>query len=99
MDIKVQSIHFTADKKLLDFVNEKVEKLNQFYEDIIDAEVFLRLDNSDVNENKIAEIKLNTPGKTHFAKEQCKSFEEAVDRAVESLRRQLTKYKEKLRGV
>jgi putative sigma-54 modulation protein len=98
MKVKVQSIHFNADRKLLMFVEEKVEKLRQFYEDIIDSEVFLRLDKSDNLSNKIAEIRVNTPGKTLFAKEQCKSFEEATDSALEALKKQITKYKEKKRG-
>src|SRR5688572_16736756 len=98
MKIKVQSIHFTADKKLLKFVEEKVDKLFQFYDNIIDSEVYLRLDKSENTENKIAEIKINTPGKTLFAKEQCKTFEEATDVAIEALRKQITKQKEKLRG-
>ena len=84
MKIKVQSIHFVADKRLLAFVEEKVDKLRQFYEDIIDSEVFLRLEKSDNLENKVTEIRVNTPGKTLFAKEQCRSFEEATDQAVES---------------
>lgn len=99
MKVRVQSIHFVADKKLLAFIEEKVDKLRQFYEDIIDSEVFLRIDKSDNLENKIAEIKVNTPGKTLFAKEQCRSFEEATDQAVEALRRQITKYKDKRKGV
>jgi putative sigma-54 modulation protein len=98
MKLKVQSIHFDADHKLLAFVEEKIEKLTHFYEDIIDGEVFLRLDKSTDKENKIAEIKLNTPGKTMFASEQCRSFEEATDSAVDALRKQITKYKEKLRS-
>jgi putative sigma-54 modulation protein len=98
MKIKVQSIHFTADKKLLQFVEEKVDKLFQFYDQIIDSEVFLRLDKSENMENKIAEIKIYTPGKIHFAKEQCKSFVEATDVALEALRKQITKHKEKQRG-
>jgi putative sigma-54 modulation protein len=99
MKVKVQSIHFDADQKLLQFVEDKLDKLTQFYEDIIDSEVFLRLDNSGEKLNKITEIKINTPGKTLFAKEQCKTFEEATDNAVEALRRQITKHKEKVRGV
>jgi putative sigma-54 modulation protein len=99
MKLKVQSIHFDADTKLLQFVEEKIDKLSQFYEDIIDSEVFLRLDKSTDKENKITEIKINTPGRTMFASEQCKTFEEATDSAVEALRRQITKHKEKLRGM
>ena len=45
MKVRVQSIHFDADQKLLQFVNEKVDKLTQFFDDIIDSEVFLRIDN------------------------------------------------------
>lgn len=99
MKVKIQSIHFDADQKLLRFVEEKVEKLNQLYDAIVESEVFLRLDKDNEKGNKIAEIKISTPGKTLFASEQCKSFEEATDNAVEALRKQITKHKEKLRGV
>jgi len=99
MRIKVQSIHFDADRKLLGFIQEKVDSLIRFYEDIIDGEVFLRLDRSSNAENKITEIKLNTPGKILFAKEQCRTFEEATDTAIEALRKQISKHKEKTRGV
>lgn len=96
MDINIHSIHFDADEKLLDFVNQKVDKLATFFDKIIDAEVFLRLDKSNTNENKLVEIKLNLPGKEIFAKKQSKSFEESTDEVVEALRRQIKKHKEKL---
>ena len=95
MDIQVHSVHFTADKKLLNFVNDKVNKLEVFFDSIIAGEVFLRLDKSQEKENKIAEVKLLLPGKELFAKKQCKSFEEAADLAVEALRRQVRKHKGK----
>lgn len=98
MKLKVQSIHFDADKKLIAFIEERVDKLIRFYEDIIDGEVFLKLDKSQSQENKITEIKLNTKGKLLFAKEQSKSFEESTDTAVEALRKQIMKHKEKMRG-
>lgn len=97
MKLKVQSIHFNADTKLLDFVHEKLDKLSHFHDNIIGGEVFLKLDKSDNTENKIAEIKLKIPGKILFAKEQCKTFEEATDLAVEALSRQVKKQKEKVR--
>ena len=96
MDIQVHSVHFTADKKLIEFVNEKVGKLDLFFDNIIASEVFLRLDKSQEGENKIAEIKILIPGKELFAKKQCKSFEEAADLAVEALRKQVSKHKEKV---
>ncbi|MDB4089079.1 ribosome-associated translation inhibitor RaiA [Flavobacteriales bacterium] len=94
MDIKVQSIHFDADKKLVDFVEERVTKLSHYYDKIIGGDVFLKLESSD-KENKVAEIKIKLPGKDLFAKKQCKSFEEATDEAVEALRRQINKHKSK----
>lgn len=99
MKIKVQSIHFDADRKLLEFVQERADKLNQFFDQIIDGEVYLRLDKSDTNTNKITEVRINTPGKMLFAKEQCSTFEEAADLAFDALRRQITKHKEKMRGL
>jgi putative sigma-54 modulation protein len=98
MKVKVQSIHFDADTKLLNFIDEKIDKLTQFYDHIIDGEIFLRLDKSSTADNKIAEVKLNIPGRSLFAKEQCSTFEEATDLAVEALRRQIIKHKEKQRG-
>lgn len=98
MKIRVQSIHFTADIKLLDFIQKKADKLDQFYDQIIGADVYLRLDNSEDEANKITEIKIMIPGNDLFAKEQCKSFEEATDKAIESLRRQIEKHKEKQRS-
>ena len=73
----------------------KVNKLNQFDDKIIGAEVFLRLDKSENLENKVAEIRINVSGTDLFAKKQCKSFEEATDLTVEALRRQLVRHKAK----
>ena len=96
MQVKVHSIHFDADQKLIDFIEEKIGKLGVFDEKIISGEVFLRLEKSDVNENKVTEIKLAVPGKDLFAKKQSKSFEESTDDAVEALRRQILKNKPKV---
>ncbi len=95
MDFKVNTVHFTADKELVDFIHEKVKKLELMYDQIISSEVYLRLDKSDTNENKIAEVKLLIPGNELFAKKQCKSFEEAADSAVQALKKQVSRHKEK----
>ncbi|PWG79106.1 ribosome hibernation-promoting factor, HPF/YfiA family [Pararcticibacter amylolyticus] len=99
MKITVQSIHFDADKKLLEFIQKKAAKLDQFSDQIISAQVYLKLEKTEDEQNKIAEIKLTLPGNQLFAKEQCKSFEEATDLAIESLKRQINKHKEKSRPV
>lgn len=96
MTINIQSVHFNADRKLLDFIKEKVEKLNTYYDGIINSEVTLRLDKSSTTENKISEIKMLGKGQEFFAKKQCTSFEEATDLACEALKTQIKKHKAKI---
>jgi len=96
MKLQMHSIRFDADQKLVDFIQKKADKLDKFFDRIIDGEVFLRLDKDDDMENKIMEIKLNVPKQQLFAKEKAKSFEEAADQAVEALRRQIMKHKDKI---
>jgi putative sigma-54 modulation protein len=96
MTINIQSVHFDADRKLLDFVTEKIEKLNTFYDGIITTEVMLRLDKSSTTDNKISEIKMLGKGHEFFAKKQCESFEEATDLAAEAIKTQIKKHKDKL---
>lgn len=99
MDVKIHSLRFDADAKLLEFVEQKVSKLDQFFDNIITAEVTLKVDRNDNSENKVADIKIKIPGSDLFSKKQAKSFEEAADLAIEALRRQLKKSKEKQRGI
>lgn len=97
MKLQMNAIHFNADQKLLDFIQSKADKLETFYDRILNGEVFLRLDKGEHSrENKVVEIKLHLPGTSIFSKQQNTSFEAAADEAVESLRRQLKKYKDKL---
>jgi putative sigma-54 modulation protein len=99
MKIKIQTVHFNADKKLLDFTTKKVTKLMKFYDGIVGSEVIFRLNKDQKEENKIAEIKLEISGNDLFAKRQCKSFEEALDQVIDALKKQLTKHKEKQKGL
>ncbi len=99
MEIQIHSVHFNADKKLLDFIQVKVKKLLQYRDDIFAADIFLRLVNVQDDHNKIVEIKLDIPRNPLFAKKQSKTFEEATDNAIDALRRQITKQKGKQRGI
>jgi putative sigma-54 modulation protein len=99
MQIDIRSIHFKTDKKLDDFIKEKTAKLSQYYDGVLSAEISLKLANIEGVENKIADIKLAIPGNDLYASKQSKSFEEATDGAVDALRRQLIKHKEKVRKV
>ena len=99
MQVKIQSIHFDADSKLIDFINQKVNKLGHYYNGVMGGEVFLRLEKSKDAQNKIAEIKLQTRKGELFAKRQCKSFEEAVTESTDALRIQVKKHKERIKSL
>jgi putative sigma-54 modulation protein len=99
MNIQIHSVRFDADKKLIDFVNQKLGKLSQVGDAIVNAEVYLRLDKDQDRENKISEIKLDLAGGPLFARKQSKTFEEATDGAVAALKKQLARHKQKKKGV
>lgn len=98
MKVNAQSVNFVADGKLLDFVQKRMDKLDLFYDKVVDSEVFLKVENTSAKENKIVEIMVSVPRDRLVVKKQCKTFEEAVDSACSSLERQLVKRKEKLRA-
>jgi putative sigma-54 modulation protein len=95
MKVNINSVHFKADRKLLTFIEEKVDKLSVFYDEIIGGDVSLKVSNQPDGDNKITEIRLNVRGYDLFAKKQSNTFEESTDQAVEALRRQLNRHKEK----
>jgi len=95
MRVKINSVHFKTDKRLEDFIKEKVEKLTGTYDSVVGTDVTLKVANSPDAVNKIAEIRLLIPGNDLFAKKQCKTFEEATDSALDALKKQLIKHKDK----
>ncbi len=91
MKVKIQSVHFDADKKLLDFTEARVNKLERFEEDATGAEVTLKIDKDHEHGNKVATIIVNVPGPDMVSEGRATSFEEAVDQAVEALKKQIEK--------
>lgn len=98
MKVNAQSVNFTADGKLIGFIQDRLDKLELFYDRVISSDVYLKVENTSSKENKIVEIKLHVPKDKFIVKKQCKSFEEAVDSACSSLERRLVKRKEKFRA-
>ena len=98
MKVNVQAVNFNVDKKLINFVQERLDKLEKYFDKVISSDVFLKLENTSDKENKTVEIKIHVPGEEFVVKKTCKTFEEAVDISEESLERILIKYKEKIRA-
>ena len=99
MKVNVQTPHFVADQKLLNFIQKKMNKLEQFYDHVIYADVFLKVENTSKRQNKIVEILLSVPGNELIVKKQAKSFEEGADSFAQSLERVLVKRKQKIRAT
>ena len=97
MDIKIQSIHFDATEKLQAFIEKKVAKLEKAYEDINNVEVQLKVVKPATAQNKETKITVTVPGTTLFAEKTCDTFEEGVDLAIDALKVQLARFKEKTR--
>ena len=97
MNVNIQTVHFDADDKLVDYVQKKLQKLNTFHDRITKVDVFLKLDNVVHNiKDKVAEIKVHIPRHEFFVKSSSKSFEESFDSALESMANQIKRKKEKL---
>jgi putative sigma-54 modulation protein len=96
MKVNVHAVNFTIDKKLVDFVQERLAKLEKYYDRVVSSDVFLKLENTSDKENKTVEIKILVPGDEFIVKKTNKTFEEAADLASDALERVLVKRKEKL---
>lgn len=95
MKVNLQSVNFTIDQKLVNFVQNKLDKLENHHSKIVSAHVYLKVRKTSGKDNKISEILLNVPGTELMTKKTFKTFEEGVDECVACLDRQLRKRKEK----
>jgi putative sigma-54 modulation protein len=97
MKVNVNAVNFSADRKLVDFVQLRMDKLDKYYDKIVSSDVFFKVENTSDKENKMVEVKVHVPGDELLVKKKCKTFEAAIELAAESLERQLLKRKEKVR--
>ena len=97
MKVDINAVQFKADKKLENFIEKKVGKLSTLFDGVIGSEVTLRVEKSESKNNKITEIRLEVKGYDLYAKKQSSTFEESTDTAISALKKQLEKYKEKMK--
>ena len=95
MEIKIQAIHFDATEKLTQFIEKKAAKLQKTCDKITKAEFILKVVKPETAMNKETAINLSLIGKELRAAKVCDTFEEGVDLCVDSLLRQLEKYKDR----
>ena len=98
MTIHFRAVNYSADAKLKEFSKERIEKLFQFYNQIIEVFVFTKVENNSDGVNKWAELKIAIPGDNIIVKKKCRTFEEAIHTAAQSAERILKRRKEKIRA-
>lgn len=99
MKIEIQALSFEPEEKLLTLAEDKLEKLGQYSEEIIEAQMTLRFDRSGTRENKFCQIRLVVPGYDLFASKESHSFEEAILRTCEALKQQMSRRKSNYQRV
>lgn len=99
MKIDIQTLSFHANDKLIDFAEDKLKKLGQHSEKIMEAQMTLRIDRSGNRHNKYCQIRLVIPGYDLFASKQCQSFEEAILKTCEALKQQMSRWRNNYQRV
>lgn len=98
MKVNLNAVGFSVDRKLVDFIQIKMDKIERYYDRVVDADVYLKLENTSDKENKVVDIRVNIPGNDIAVSKQARTFEEAVDNSCDAIERLLIKHKEKVRG-
>jgi putative sigma-54 modulation protein len=98
MNVVIHPVHFDASSQLVEFINKKLTKLETFFDRIVEAEVFLKLETKQNIRDKIVEIKVHVPGKTLFVTKTSKTFEQSTDLALQTIAGQLKKQKERIQA-
>lgn len=98
MKVNVHAVNFNVDRKLVGYAQARMDKLEKYYDRVVFSDVFFKLDNTSAKVNKIAELKVSVPGDEFIVKKQCKTFEEAVELAADSMERLLMRRKQKIRA-
>ena len=91
MEVKIQSVKFDASKQLIEFVEKKMSRLERFEGNSTGVDVTLKLDKDSERGNKIALVTLHVPGADIVSEQRAHTFEEAVDLALDAVKRQIEK--------
>ena len=95
MELTIQSVNFDATDQLKSFVEKKVKKLERISDEIIQAEVILKVVKPETILNKDAAIKINLKHKEAYANKNADTFEEAIDLCIMAIEKQIIRTKEK----
>lgn len=97
MKIDIQTVGFEAEQELLDFTDEKINKLSRFFENITGIDVYLKSVQDDNDQTKIAEVKVFLPGPSIYGASQTNTFRGSLDEAIDKVKKQLVKRNEQMK--
>lgn len=89
MKILFQATEFKPTKKLINFAHRKVETLDKFHDRIIEADIHLRKIKSSRPDNYACELRVGIPGNDPYVSKRGFTFEEAINKAVEAMKRKI----------
>jgi putative sigma-54 modulation protein len=90
MIVEFENIPAGISENQVAVLDQKVKKLERFFENIVSTVVYLK---EEASATHIVEIKMIVKDSTLFVKEEASSWEEATEKAVDVMARQLKKYK------
>ena len=96
MKINLEYDNCATSPALVDYVEQKVNKLDRYFDKIVQADVLLKNDPGKKTDQNMCDIRLNVPNDTLFADASGETIQKAISEATENITRQLKKYKEKL---
>ena len=92
MEIEITARHFKAPKELRTFVEKEVRQLRRYFDGLLDCHVILSLDNG----QQVAEIIAHSKRHQFTVIESGQKMDRSVVLAVEKLKSQLRRHKDKL---
>ena len=95
MNTTINAVKFRADEKLIQFINEKIGKLDRMIDNAIGCEVTLKVDKPEADDNKVVDIRIARPGQDLFISKRADTFEQAVLEGIDALKPQLEKLKDR----
>jgi putative sigma-54 modulation protein len=96
MQTRITARHFTLREDLKEYIESRMDRLQRYYDGITDARVILTVDRGTPLQRH-AEIVVSVFRQQLMAQDVAETHELAIDACVEGLRRQLLRYKSKLR--
>ena len=95
METRIQSVHFDATQQLLEFVEKKVAKLEKLCEGATALDVNMKLIKPETAMNKEVALRLSTGNGELFAAMTSDTFEDALLGAIDALKVQIEKNRNK----